>query len=194
MNRMCRRIAAAFACAAASAIAVNAAEADLVTCGGPNATITLDTSTAATCSLSGNGIQITGSNDVINNLAPTYLTLDTTATVGLVLLTFSGNTSGSFSFTGTGFQDFILGFQTTDGPPRPDYFSFILPSGITSGSWALTGAGDNTVSLAVLYGHTVAVPGPIVGAGLPGLIFVSVGGLLAWWRRNRKDAATVSVA
>jgi hypothetical protein len=31
------------------------------------------------------------------------------------------------------------------------------------------------------------VPGPIAGAGLPGLIFAG-GGLLAWWRRRRKAA------
>jgi hypothetical protein len=64
-----------------------------------------------------------------------------------------------------------LGFGTGGMNGSPDTLFFT--DGIDGETHGLLGA--------------LNVPGPIAGAGLPGLILAS-GGLLGWWRRRRKIA------
>jgi hypothetical protein len=163
------------------------------------------------CSLAGDGIAGfslttanastcvgTGSPNDINNGVPAtlpgYTLLDksddgTTGTAGwlnAIVLTGAGTPSGTFSINvGAGYTSLVLAFR--DGQDHEDgYGAFLL--GNLTGSWAIINPAQN-LSHMTLYGVAAsAVPGPIVGAGLPGLV-IAVGGFVAWTRRRKATSA-----
>jgi hypothetical protein len=78
---------------------------------------------------------------------------------------------------------------------RPTETTITLPPGgtvekqtiIGGGAVTVVAAGAGTVTGDTIQNNIKVTPGPVIGAGLPGLVAACVG-LLAWWRRRQKIA------
>jgi len=151
-------------------------------------------------------ITITGTGDTTgvfndgnfrNNLSPVSFSIsgDGSGTFTDAIQVFDNPT---FSPTAAaGFDDITLGqpsildtfdsafgaynLTTAIGPiTGPPFINPGLAFATTAGALVLNTSGNSTFTAA-------SVPGPIAGAGLPGLILAGAG-LIGWWRRRQKSA------
>ena len=117
---------------------------------------TVDTAPSATCFDFGTG-NLTGSNDVINQLGYTTLDKSDDTTTGLfsdaLTIVGTGGSFGTFSISPTVLQTYsslLIGFKSGEGLLDPDWAVFALADGVLSGTWAISG--QQSLSHANLYG------------------------------------------
>lgn len=143
--------------------------------------LTTDPGTAA-CLDFGIG-NINGNNDAINQAG--YVTLDKSDDLisgllpqALTITSAVGELSGTFVIDAPGYTNFIVAFKSGQGQLDPDWAAFALPSGVTTGSWSISG--QQSLSHANLYAQVVPIPaaGWLLGTGVLALMGVR--------RKNRR--------